>query len=122
MVDELLAGRRDELRRRPRTEPAVRAAQCRQNFPLARGPQPVRRVARRPIGRPRLPRLGEQPPRVGGVDLVNRVGLGGLPRFRVVGLDRAGRVEVDRPWFLSKIAEKVRGRLTQAVTLLLEKK
>lgn len=41
---------------------------------------------------------------------------------RVDVLDKSVRVEVDLPWFLAKIADKVRGRLAQAGTLLLEKK
>jgi len=41
---------------------------------------------------------------------------------RIDVLDSSVRVEVDLPWFLAAIADKVRGRLQKAGTLLLEKK
>ena len=41
---------------------------------------------------------------------------------RVDVLDKSVRIEVDLPWILASIAEKLQGRLQKAGTLLLEKK
>ena len=41
---------------------------------------------------------------------------------RVDVLDKSVRIEVDLPWMLASIAEKLQGRLQKAGTLLLEKK
>lgn len=41
---------------------------------------------------------------------------------RVDVLEKSVRIEVDLPWVLASIAEKVQGRLRKAGTLLLEKK
>ncbi len=41
---------------------------------------------------------------------------------RVDVLDKSVRIEVDLPWILASMAEKLQGRLQKAGTLLLEKK
>jgi hypothetical protein len=41
---------------------------------------------------------------------------------RVDVLDKSVRIEVDLPWILATIAERLQGRLKKAGTLLLEKK
>jgi hypothetical protein len=41
---------------------------------------------------------------------------------RVDVLDKSVRIEVDLPWILASIAQKLQGRLAKAGTLLLEKK
>ncbi len=41
---------------------------------------------------------------------------------RVDVLDKSVRIELDLPWILASIAEKLQGRLKSAGTLLLEKK
>jgi hypothetical protein len=41
---------------------------------------------------------------------------------RVDVMDEAARVEVDLPWMLRLLAEKIKGRIENQTTLLLEKK
>jgi putative polyhydroxyalkanoate system protein len=41
---------------------------------------------------------------------------------RVEVFDKSVRIEVDLPWFLAAIAQKIQGRVQNAGTLLLEKK
>jgi hypothetical protein len=41
---------------------------------------------------------------------------------RVDVLEDSVRLELDLPWILASIAEKLRGRIRSAATLLLEKK
>ena len=49
-------------------------------------------------------------------------GFGQTVSGRVDIFEKIVRVEVDLPWFLATIAEKMQGRIAKAGTLLLEKK
>jgi hypothetical protein len=49
-------------------------------------------------------------------------GFGQKVSGRVDVFEKIVRVEVDLPWFLATIAEKMQGRIARAGTLLLEKK
>jgi hypothetical protein len=49
-------------------------------------------------------------------------GLGQHVSGRVDVLDDSVRIEVDLPWILASLAEKMKGRLQKTGTLLLEKK
>ena len=48
--------------------------------------------------------------------------LGQTVTGRLDVFDQSVRIEVDLPWFLAAVAEKLRGRLQQEGALLLEKK
>lgn len=48
--------------------------------------------------------------------------LGQTVSGRLDVFDQSVRIEVDLPWFLAAVAEKLKGRLQQEGTLLLEKK
>lgn len=52
----------------------------------------------------------------------NAAALGQKVSGRVDVLEKSVRIEVDLPWILASIAQKMQGRLQQAGTLLLEKK
>lgn len=96
------------------------------NIPHDLGREEARRRLERGFGR-----LGEQ---IGGKAIAfqerwenerlhfDAAAFGQKVSGRVDVLDKSVRIEVDLPWILATIADKVRGRLQQAGTLLLEKK